>query len=118
MKTVSIRIVAVPPGEAPDDVRRAWVGLVLPAAPAARLPTVGVVTGPRTFLGQFFALLRGELTQEVGYAVSAAIAVELLTASDPVAAAWWQANTPHLLKPGKCLVFRAGDCQELPPEKL
>lgn len=42
-------------GEAPFDIRKAWVGLVLPLAPgetgARCLPTVGVYTAPRTYLG-------------------------------------------------------------------
>ena len=29
---MGIRIIAVPPGEAPEEIRRAWVGLVLPLA--------------------------------------------------------------------------------------
>src|SRR6516165_8028709 len=29
----SIRVVDVPPGEAPESIRRCWVGLVLPLAP-------------------------------------------------------------------------------------
>jgi len=49
-----IRIVAFPPGEAPQAVREAWIGLELPLPPG-RLGhrrgwlTTGVVSGPRTW---------------------------------------------------------------------
>ncbi len=49
-----IRIVACPPGEAPQAVREAWIGLELPLPPG-RLGhrrgwlTTGVVSGPRTW---------------------------------------------------------------------
>jgi len=46
----SIQIVGIPPGEAPEEIRRCWVGLTLPlamAGPQSRLGS-GVLSGPRS----------------------------------------------------------------------
>ncbi len=57
-----IRIVACPPGEAPQAVREAWIGLELPLPPG-RLGhrrgwlTTGVVSGPRTWWRESCAYL-------------------------------------------------------------
>ena len=50
---MEIRIISAPPGEAPDHIRAAWIGLVLPiAVPGARyLPTVGVLSRPKSRFG-------------------------------------------------------------------
>ena len=58
-----VRIIATPPGEAPEEVRRAWVGLELPLAAGETgphtTPVGGVLTGAHTFLGRLFKLLTG-----------------------------------------------------------
>jgi hypothetical protein len=53
-----IKIVDTPPGEAPERVRQAWIGVVLPvAAPSKWLwRTVGVVSGSNP-LKRLIALL-------------------------------------------------------------
>lgn len=108
--TAHLRITTVPPGEA-LWVRERWVGLSLPLAPSnakpRRLLTSGVLSGPDRFLSRIAALLAGRLKRESGYAVEARIAVEVLARHSPEAAAWWCANAPHRLRPGRYFVFDA-----------
>jgi hypothetical protein len=98
-----IRIVAIPPGEAPEEVRRAWVGLVLPLAKQTRGP----------LLARGFGVLSGRGQPTYGYAVPAARAVEILSQHAPEAAAWWTQNVPHNLRPGRVFLFHAEVCQEV-----
>jgi hypothetical protein len=110
----TIRIVAVPPGEAPLWVREKWVGLELPLAfdAAARdYRGFGVVSGPRTFLRQLWALLRGRAERVSGYAVEGARAVDILQSSSPEAAAWWRTHAARHLEPQRYLVFHAHVCE-------
>jgi len=110
---VNIRIVNPPAGEAPDSVRAAWVGLVLPIdGPPQSRPrrTIGVVTGPKTFLATIFAMLLGRMKIESGYQVRSAIAIELLSKHAPDAAAWWRENTPHFLQPNRFFIFQDASC--------
>jgi hypothetical protein len=98
-----IRIVALPPGEAPAHIRAAWVGLELPTlwggdVPCS-LPVVGAISGQ----GQSVV---------VGYAVSGRAAVELLARHAPAAAAWWRANAPDVLRDDFPLVFPADVCRK------
>jgi hypothetical protein len=91
-----ILITAIPPGEAPESVRRAWVGLTLPLAPGHPAPAVVPVRG----------VVHG---QPGGYCtcylVEGRRAVEHLAAARPDAAAWWRQYTPHVLARGYCLAF-------------
>jgi hypothetical protein len=89
---MEIRITDVPPGEAPEWVRRAWVGVVLPLAPGEDGPravsTGGVLTGPRGCATALFHLLLGRTKRRMGYVTDAEVAVWLLAERDPEAAAW------------------------------
>jgi hypothetical protein len=104
VSTIRARIVAVPPGEAPERVRRAWVGLELPLAPGE--------TGPRDQLA-YGVLSNGSVGSRKGYAVDGCKAVALLEAKDPDAAAWWRRNAPHVLTRGYQLVFPAEVCEQV-----
>jgi hypothetical protein len=97
-----VRIVSVPPGEAPEYIRRAWVGLELPVA--------GGRAGPQTG-GAFGVLSNQPMGYGPGYAVDGATAVRLLAAKDPDAAAWWRESAPHVLRGGYQLVFPADVCE-------
>ena len=113
MKT--IRIIGVPAGEAPEHVRQAWVGLTLPVLRGPmRFPSIGVVTGPKTYFGGIAAFLTGRTSPAYGYAVDTRTAVDVLAAANPEAAHWWRANVPHLFKSGQALIFDAEVCQEEP----
>ncbi len=112
-----VRIVAVPPGEAPPEVRQAWVGLCLPIRPTLfgrrrrRMKTFGVLSGPRT-LG---ALLRAMVGLEAieGYAVPVLPAIAILEQVHPAAAGWWRAHASHMLQPGRHFGFPAEVCVEV-----
>ena len=112
---MDIRITKTPPGEASEEVRAAWIGLVLPLAiPGARmLESVGVLSRPKTQLGLFFARFFGKTKRETGYLVEASRAVEILTRHAPDAAKWWHHNATLSIKPGQYFVFAADVCEEV-----
>jgi hypothetical protein len=119
-----IRIVSQPPGEAPPEIRDAWVGTVLDLPPerhsSRRFWTMGVRTMPRSRIGQLFAILCGRAKRESGFAVSAHEAVETLAETSPAAARWWRENLPHLIQPGQYFVFSESSCEAegaVPPNK-
>jgi len=113
---VFIRIVATPPGEAPEEVRQAWVGLELPLAAGETgprvVPTSGVLSGPRTLLGKLVALLTGQAKQSWGYVIDAPQALTLLAEAAPWAARWWREHVPHAWEPGYRFLFSAAVCAE------
>ena len=108
-----IRIVAVPPGEAPQWVREKWVGVELPLAMrrAHDFHTFGVLTGPRSFFAAVWRLLTGKSTRRRGYAVDVAAAVDALARVHPDAAAWWRANAAHLFARKAYFTFQEQDCR-------
>ncbi len=115
-QTSTVRITSVPPGEAPLWVREKWVGLELPIcgpAIARTYRTVGVVTGPSSLPGLLFAVLRGRIQKTPGYRVSGEAALVALEEVSPDAAAWWRANAPGVLQPGRYLVFQETVCTPL-----
>jgi hypothetical protein len=99
-----VLIVALPPGEAPEDVRRAWIGLELPFASG---PTAGL---PQGVVGVVSHQAAGRCA---GYAVDGAEAVRLLATTAPEAAAWWRRHAPHVLAGGYQLVFPAAVCERV-----
>lgn len=113
-----VRIIATPPGEAPEEVRQEWVGLVLPLAAGEigprTVPTGGVLTGPRTLFGKLWRLLSGEWLLARGYVIDAPQALMLLAEKAPSAARWWRECAPHCWKPGFLFVFHAEVCVEVP----
>jgi hypothetical protein len=113
---MDIRIVDVPPGEAPECVRKSWVGLVLPLAEGETGPRVfhtsGVLTGPKSLLASLWHLLTGKYDRVYGYVVDASLALDLLAEHSPEAANWWNENTPYG-QPGRWFVFHAEACEEL-----
>ena len=113
--TCHVRIVRVPPGEAPFWVRERWVGLTLPLAAGDRGPrgayTSGVLSGPRNWLLALWWALRGQLKHKSGYAVDAVAAVGILEQTAPEAAAWWRQNVPRLQKRGRKFLFDPAACE-------
>lgn len=80
-----IKIVKIPDGEAPEEIRQAWVGLVLPAH-----HVVGY--------GKWKERERGALSKEFnarnryGYSVLQKEALDVLEKKHPEAAKWWRAQ--------------------------
>lgn len=110
-----IRIIATPPGEAPAEVRREWVGMALPLVAGEKGPRTlhgyGILTGPRTFLGALMALLRGRWQTFRGYLVDAPQALLLLAEKAPGAAQWWRECAPQFWQPGRTFLFPAQVCE-------
>lgn len=93
-----IKIVAVPPGQAPDNVREAWVGLVLPVAEA---------DGDGVQLGA----LGGEAQNLGGYPVYGMDALKVLARANRKAFEWWLVNVP--MAAYNDLVFARDCCEEV-----
>jgi len=109
-----VRIIGVPPGEAPPWVREKWVGLELPVlreGKSMQLRAVGVVTGPRTLIGQLWGRLRGRSRFANGYVVPAREAIEILAQASPEAANWWKTSTPFGREPGRMFLFQEEVCE-------
>jgi hypothetical protein len=95
-----VRIIATPGGEAPLDVRGAWVGLTLPLSDLdpCTIETIGVVSGSKKL-------------SMTGYRVDGRQAVDVLATKAPWAAAWWLEQTPHVVVGGYQLVFSVEVCE-------
>lgn len=93
----SIRIVATPPGKAPEEVREAWVGLVLPLPHQLTKEESSELFGDTEMSGN-------------GYQVSTSEAFLLLYQKSPDAALWF---LRHTRLTGR-LVFPREVCQLLP----
>ena len=96
----SIRIVGTPSGDAPLEIREAWVGLELPVEriDANRL-VGGVLTGQPKVLGH-------------AYSVNFNEAMHVLADNDQMTAvSWWISVWPPRSFEHDCLVFD-GDCCE------
>lgn len=113
-----IVIARTPIGEAPEWVRRAWIGLELPVAhPHKRTwRVVGVNSGPKTLIGGLWALLSGRTNKISGYSVNARAAVDILATKDAAAAEWWRTNAAHLLDGRYPFIFDIESCDVVRPE--
>ena len=102
--SVRIRIIATPPGEAPEEVRRAWVGLEVPLAAGEREPrtlsAAGVITGENVGVRQ-------------GYVVNGKTAIKLLAVHDTHAAEWWRQNARHVAAGGYRFIFPTNVCEKV-----
>ena len=85
---MQIKIIATPPGDAPEWVREEWIGLTLPVAeniPNKRTIVSGVLGGPALNIG--------------GYPIRTADAIEILRKKSLEAAKWWDENVFQDLMP-------------------
>ncbi len=107
-----LRIVALPPGEAPEAIRNAWIGVEIPVtlsqARETRIVGFGVLSAPETFVKALWAVLRGKATvYRRGYWVGVTAAIDALEQTSPDAARWWRENAPLL----NSLAFPADVCE-------
>lgn len=114
----TIRIIARPPGEAPEHIRDAWVGVELPLAAgkdyARQFRVRGVLTGPHgptPWWRYLMNILTGASRRQAGYAVDALAAVDVLAAKDPAAADWWRQHCAYLLDGKRRFCFSADVCE-------
>jgi hypothetical protein len=109
----SIRITSVPPGEAPREIREAWVGLVLPLhrARAGTYFTSGVLSRPRGVLRILRHLFALRYNLQRGYVVSSLAAMAVLETANPAAARWWRDSAGYGEEARRYFLF-AGDCCE------
>ena len=111
---ITIRIIDVPPGEAPHWVREKWVGLELSVvgnSDRRRVFGFGVLSQPRSRWMQWLLVLFGRAEVVDGYIIEAAPAVDLLSRSAPEAAEWWRENAAQAIAPRRCFVFHAHVCR-------
>lgn len=108
-----IRIIATPPGEAPQWVREKWVGLELPVADVSRTYATSGVKTDQSFFSRLMRILLLRTARVTGYAVNVRAAVEILDKSDPMAASWWRLNTPQLIAGNRRFVFQKEACEEV-----
>ncbi len=93
----SIKIVSMPPGQAPEEVRKEWVGLVIP------LPDQE--TG-----GHQIGVRGGKAQNAGGYQVDTKQALQLLNEKAPTAAEWFLMNAMLSSR----LVFSKEVCELVP----
>lgn len=90
-----IEVVTIPHGEAPEEVRRGWIGCVMPCEPeCGHVPVYveGVLSGPSL------------LVKVAGFSISQEVALAVLEQKAPQAAEWFrQHGFPH---PDKCFRFK------------
>lgn len=94
-----IEITGVPLGDAPEEVRKAWVGLRLALA----------ATSHGSLAERSIGIL-SRAPSPGGYVVSALDAVEILRLFNNVAATWWDEHT-DFVQPGKFFTFDVVCCR-------
>jgi hypothetical protein len=99
-----LRIVRTPPGEAPEAIRQAWIGVELPLrsweTKPQNHPTVGVLS-----------VRNSECATAYGYSVDGRLALEALAHHSPPAAQWWRKHAPQVLDRGYQLWFPPEVCE-------
>ncbi|MFA6183496.1 MAG: hypothetical protein WC682_00155 [Parcubacteria group bacterium] len=96
------KIIDVPPGQAPEWVRKAWIGLVMPVA--ENLPTHTIAMG----------VLGGKAENPNGYPVETSIAIQILKEKSPDAAQWWTEHVSPIFM--RWLIFKEEVCQLIQSE--
>ncbi|HSX48807.1 MAG TPA: hypothetical protein VLE44_00945 [Candidatus Saccharimonadales bacterium] len=95
-----IRIVDTPPGQAPEWVRKEWIGLELPVEDV-------------DLEGGFSIGIKGGKPENLGgYPIRTEDAISALKEKSPKAANWWINNVPLDLVPR--LVFKRDVCKVVP----
>jgi hypothetical protein len=111
----SIRIVDVPDGEVPEEIRRAWVGLVLPLADGhPPKPKATHTFGVLSYRWKkWLPRRRAKYPVAENFIVPGIAAIQVLKKSDRYAAEWWIKNTPYFLQPSFGLGLQPHVCEFL-----
>jgi hypothetical protein len=91
-----LKIVALPAGDAPESVRKEWVGLVLPFT---------------DIVDESSEVITEKCIKKLGFVVPAWDAIAILKQKSLAAAIWWESN--HLIVP-PIFVFEKDVCEILP----
>lgn len=108
--TRRLRILNTPTGDAPEQVRRAWVGLELPLLADDTETLVQSVLDRERLRSRIQLLwwrVTGRLVRQRGFSVFVLEALEVLERERPLEAGWWRQNAAHLCVPGAVFVFDA-----------
>jgi hypothetical protein len=98
--TALVRVTSVPDGEAPEWVRQAWVGLVLPAVDRRPVPGIEVLSERQSVAP--------------AYQVNTSVALTLLEVGERTAAAdWWREHTTEANDPTQHFLFSPDCCTKL-----
>ena len=104
-----IQVINLPPGEAPEAIRRAWIGILLSLPEGDEGPIIPAPAGKFAALKSLFRFAPPPRV----FRVDAAHALDCLSHHDPEAAAWWEQNQPDLLFPGTHLHFPEQTCHRI-----
>jgi hypothetical protein len=99
-----LRILQTPPGDAPEKVRRAWIGVELPLNRWQNTPRLKETVGVLSDRVEGYAM---------GFTVAGRKAVNALATQSPDAASWWQENAPHVLANSYQLFFPLEVCERV-----
>ena len=77
------------------------------------MPTVGVLSCPKSWLELVWAQLSSKTEEQKGYIVDAHWAIEILASHAPDAANWWREHAPAAIRQGRRFLFAAEACQEV-----
>ncbi|MES2985853.1 MAG: hypothetical protein V4686_01855 [Patescibacteria group bacterium] len=95
-----IKIVRIPRGEAPEDMRIAWVGIRLPCQPFLDVVQGGgVLTGKKEVSKWCF------VTPQI-------LAIQALSEKNPAAAAWWYQHCEHDMEDNFCFEEDEAEIQD------
>ena len=106
--TQLIKIIAVPDGSSPKEVRQAWVGAVLPLAFGENLPRIRYT---KPGIGEW---IRSWFLPRLYYTVSVDDALVVLEKASPNSARWWRKNCPDIVGTGHVFLFVIEDCEPIP----
>ncbi len=104
-KAKFIEIIAAPRGQAPEEVRKAWIGCILPLAEDSNEKDAQISIG----------VLGPKLEAYRGFTVPAAAAFEVLKRRSAEAETWWRNNCSYLFAGGQKLIFNADACKPVEP---
>ena len=107
-----IKIIDTPPGKAPEEIRKKWVGLVLPVAAQEHSQAYMQVllTKPKCYLGIFVASRDEDFLTNGAFFVSGPEAIGVLSIASGSTAKWWCQNAPYFNKPNSAFLFSAACC--------
>jgi hypothetical protein len=111
-----IKVTDSPPGDAPEPVRQAWIGQILPLGPGetrSRKLLVRKCYQADTTADQLrHLLMRGR--KKAHYLVLVDEALAILKKTAPAEANWWYENRPNLIGQAKWFAFAADACRMEP----